>query len=209
MNNTFYCHPLHQSLAVITPPASEPVTTAEAKLWLRQEESEDDALIDSLISAARAYAEAAQKRQLLQATLRLSLDQFPVLTSSWRVDSNAITLPLPKLVSVSSITYIDQSGNSTVMSPSLYTVDKASQPGRIMPVYWQPWPTVRPQIGAVQVQYVAGYANAAAVPEATKTAIKLLVAHWYRNREAVGNVGGPIELAVSALLAVDAVGAYQ
>jgi uncharacterized phiE125 gp8 family phage protein len=31
----------------------------------------------------------------------------------------------------------------------------------------------------------AGYANAAAVPEAIKTAIKMMVAHWYANRETV------------------------
>lgn len=209
MNTTFYHHPLHQGLALVTPPASEPVTVAEAKLWLRQDIDDDDALIGSLITAARSYAEVVQKRQLMSATYKLALDQFPVWQRSWGNVGPSIVLPLPKLQSVTSVKYVDMSGTQQTLSTGRYVVDVISQPGRITPVYWQTWPTIRPQTGAVEVVYVAGYADAASVPEATKTAIKMLVAHWYRNREAVGTVGGKLEFSVASLLAIDAVGSYS
>jgi len=40
------------------------------------------------------------------------------------------------------------------------------------------------------------------VPEKVKSAIKLLVGHWYKNREAVvtGTVPRPLEMAVQSLL---------
>jgi len=45
-------------LQLVTPPVDEPVTLAEAKLHLRVDFDEDDALILALISAARQAAEA-------------------------------------------------------------------------------------------------------------------------------------------------------
>jgi len=208
-NTTFYNDPIPSGLSLVTPPASEPVTLAEAKLWIRQDIDDDDAIISSLISAGRVYAETYQKRQLMPATYKFVLDHFPQ-GGGWFSGGNSIRLPLPKLISVTNVKYVDPSGTLTTLydadNTSRVLIETVSQPARISPVYSQPWPVTRTQPGAVQVTYVAGYANAAAVPESTKTAIKLLVAHWYRNREAVGNVGGPLELAVKTLLDCDAVG---
>lgn len=52
---------------VTTPPAAEPVTKDEAKNWLRIEvaETTDDALITSLIIAARITAEKQMRRDLI------------------------------------------------------------------------------------------------------------------------------------------------
>jgi uncharacterized phiE125 gp8 family phage protein len=57
------------------------------------------------------------------------------------------------------------------------------------------WPaTACYNYGAVQVTFVAGYGNAAAVPADLKAAIKLLVGHLYENREAVTLGAMPAEL---------------
>jgi len=45
------------SLVITVEPAEEPVTTAEAKDHMRVDTSDDDTLIDGLITASRLYAE--------------------------------------------------------------------------------------------------------------------------------------------------------
>jgi hypothetical protein len=52
----------------------------------------------------------------------------------------------------------------------------------------------------VQITYLAGYGGAASVPKPAVHAIKMLVGHWYANREAIGSVGQNVPLGVHALL---------
>lgn len=205
--NGYGNQPLHVALSCTVPPASEPVTVDEAKAWARVELdfTTDDPIFESLIAAARSFAQVKQGRQLMPATYLLRLDQFPLGGFTWWNSGPALIVPYPKLRSVTSIVYTSQSGQSTTLDPSRYLVDTISQPGRITPTFSQPWPATRVQAGSVAITYVAGYADAAEVPDTTKTAMKLLINHWYRNREAVGNVGGPLAMAVDALLACDTV----
>ena len=53
------------------------MSLTEAKLHLRVEVTDDDALITALISAARQYAETLTQRQFVTATWKLVLDSFP------------------------------------------------------------------------------------------------------------------------------------
>ena len=52
-------------LQLVTPPAEEPVSLAEARLHLRVDFTDDDALITSLIAAARQAAETLTGRQFV------------------------------------------------------------------------------------------------------------------------------------------------
>jgi len=52
-----------------------------------------------------------------------------------------------------------------------------------VPAYQQTWPSTRSVANAVTIRFVCGYASAAAVPFSMLAAIKLLVGHWYSNRE--------------------------
>ncbi len=153
----------------------EPVTIAEAKAHMRVEHSRDDTLIGALITAARQSCENMLGRSLLEQTWRKTLDQFP----------DAIELPYPPILSVTSLQYIDDSGATQTLSAASYTLDSASEPGWLVPAYGYAWPTTQDVINAVTVTYKAGYGTAAnAVPEAIKTWIKIQVAHLYENREA-------------------------
>ncbi|MGH6951903.1 MAG: head-tail connector protein, partial [Vitreimonas sp.] len=62
------------SIVTITPPASEPVSLAEAKLFLRIDHAAEDGLIAMLISAAREAVEAGIGRALITRRVREDLD---------------------------------------------------------------------------------------------------------------------------------------
>lgn len=181
------------SISVVTQPTEEPISLSEAKLHLKQDSDADDSLISSLIVSARQYCESYVGQQLVTATRRLKLDCF----SGWRIE-----LPYPPLQSVTSVVYLDTGGNSTTLSGSDYTVDIYSMPGFVEPAYSKVWPTTRGVSNSVTITYVAGYGAALAVPDAVKSAMKLLIGHWYENRESVnvGNTTTALEMSVDALL---------
>jgi uncharacterized phiE125 gp8 family phage protein len=62
---------------LIEAPASEPISLAEAKNYLRVEHNADDTLIASQISAARIHVESRTRRALLTQTWRIVLDRWP------------------------------------------------------------------------------------------------------------------------------------
>ena len=167
---------LEQSLA----PTVEPLTSAETKLHLRVEITEDDALIGNLIKAARQYAEEYTRRQLITATWKLYLDEFP----------DVITLFRPPLQTTgTSIQYVDDNGITQTLAASVYQIDTTSVLPRIRPAYGQSWPSTRPIMNAVITTYKNGYGDAAtSVPEPIRQALRLLVGHWYENRESVSGV---------------------
>lgn len=157
-------------------PTVEPVSLTDMKLHLRVDISDDDDLITSLIKAARGYAEDFTNRTFITSTYELTLDSFV----------NPIYIPRPKLQSITSIVYTDTDGSSQTLSASSYTVDTASLIGRVVPVWGESYPSTRDTINAVVITYKAGYGDAATnVPEGIIAAIKLLVGHWYENRETV------------------------
>src|SRR3989442_14053609 len=116
------------SLAVVTPPGTEPVTRDEAKLHLRVTGTDDDAYIDGLITAAREYLEKIENRAFITQTLRMQLDSFPDLPNAtlkffiptYSVESylaRAISLMSGPLrlfrspcISITSIKYLDANG---------------------------------------------------------------------------------------------------
>ena len=65
------------SLKLVTPPATEPVTLAELKAWAKIDTDADDALITSLLAAARQAAEDYTRRSFITQSWRLTLDLEP------------------------------------------------------------------------------------------------------------------------------------
>ena len=154
--------------------ATEPISTAEAKAHLRVTSATDDTLIDGLVKVCRLVAENELRRSILPQTWQKTLDVFP----------GAIELPYPPATSVTSIKYLDSAGVQQTLAATEYTLDELSEPGWIVPAYNVTWPDTYATINAVEVVYVAGYANAAAVPQSIKQWILLHVGHLYENREA-------------------------
>ncbi len=165
------------ALTMVTGPAVEPVSVNEAKAHLRVDISDDDALIGGLITAARMHVEQNMKRALVAQTWELVMDRWPAL--------GYLRLPLPPLVSVTSIKYTDVDGVEGTFDVGNYLVDTDREPGRIVLKSAASWPAVElREVGGVRVRYVAGYGSTAGdVPRGIRQAILLLVGSMYENRE--------------------------
>lgn len=182
------------ALSLVSAPATEPLTIAEAKSHLRVDVDDENDLVTALIQAAREWVETFTHRALITQTWDLMLDDFPTNWASTAVHRTSMTdgaiwLPKAPLQTVTSINYIDSTGTTTLWAATNYTVDAPAGPwarvGRIVPNYAVIYPVTRLVPNSVTARFVAGYGAAAAVPVGIKAAIKLLIGHWYQNREAV------------------------
>ena len=182
---------LDHSLKRTLDPATEPVTLEEVKRQCNAVATDEDLAFDLWIAAAREMVEAAANRSLVTQTWRLQLSDWP---------DDEIELPRPPLQSVTSITYYDADGVQQTLSTDVYQVDADREPAIVVLKPNQSWPTHDYRHNGIVVTYVAGYGAESAVPARAKQAILLLVAHWYRVREAVGTVGAEVALAYQSLI---------
>jgi uncharacterized phiE125 gp8 family phage protein len=168
-------------LVQTTPPAVEPVSVEEARLFCRVDGVSEDALFAGLISAARQDAEMLLQRSLITQAWRLVLDGFP---------SRAIELDRGTVLAVSSVSYLDMNGSVQILPPAEYVTDLSGCPGRITPAFGKVWPPALPQIASVKVDFTAGFGPSAAdVPEGIKRWIKIRVATVFAHREEVAASG--------------------
>lgn len=173
-------------------PTLEPVTLAEVKASARVDITDDDDLINDLITTARVYIENLTGVSMMPQTWVMYLDRFPrdnaYETWPWHAYPRTILIPWYPVQSVSSITYLDSNGATQTIDPSTYTSDLVSRLARVSPGPAQSWPVnsplIIPQQNSVQVTFVAGYPDQTTVPQTLKLAVKLLVGLWYQNREA-------------------------
>ena len=172
-------------------PVNEIITTAEAKEYADIETSDDDDLIDMLIEAVTDRLQELTWRQFITATYTLTLHDFP--------DSGKpIIIPMPGLQSVSSITYNDENGDAQTFATSKYSVDTKSDPGMIHLTEGSYYPITENDINSVTITFVCGYGDDASdVPNNIKLAARMLVRHFYFNREALNCPGLSADVAFS------------
>lgn len=116
--------------------------------------TEEYTYIESLIRAFTHSAEEATQRALLPQTWELVLSGFP---------SDAIVLPRPPFISMTSFAYTDASGDEQTLagSPAEYRVIPSGErsKARVVPLSGASWPSTRTQGDAVTLTYRAGYAD--------------------------------------------------
>ncbi len=161
------------SWEVTAGPSVEPLSASDVKTWLKVTSSADDTLITNLIVAARQEAENYTGLKLISQTVKEYSDTFPS-------SRGELLLRFPLVSSITSVAYVDADGANQTFSS--YNSDLLSHPARLRPNYQTEWPTTKEQLKAVTITYVCGYTNAAAVPDAIKTALYLVIAKWYENR---------------------------
>jgi uncharacterized phiE125 gp8 family phage protein len=177
---------------LLTPPALEPVSLAEAKAHLRLETGDDDTLVSTLVTAARIQVEAATRRVLVSQTWRLTLQAWP---------DGPVVLPFAPASAVTRVAVYDAADVAAVQPASAYRLE-LDDPPRLVLI----GPVARPgrRVNGIEIDVTAGYGSSGlAVPQPLRQAIMLLVARWYENRDgiAVGSVPGAIADAYEALVA--------
>ena len=163
------------TFATITPPAAEPVTLPEAKNHLRLDSAIDDALVTSLVVAARQYLEAATGLWLITQTQRLYLDDWP-LSQVIQIDRG----PVQSLVSA--LVY-NAAGIAVPLSLQGHVLDGKARPARI---WLADQPATAKAINGIEIDFIAGFgATGNDVPGGLKRAILLHVGLMYELRGAV------------------------
>ncbi len=190
---------MNYRLSLVAGPAVEPVDLEAAKAHLRVDSPDEDDLIGGYCVSARQWAEAFTWRALIEQTWDMKFD--------YGLPSCIHKMPMPPLISVTSVTYIDGNGDSQTLASSQYTVDAPAGPhadfGRIVPAYGVSWPSTRSVINAATVRFKAGYGDDAEdVPQQIRDAIKLYIGDLYANRESAvtGTIVTPVTRAAESLL---------
>lgn len=160
---------------LVTAPATEPLTLNEVKLFLRVDDTTEDDLITSLITAARGLVEGHTWMPLISQTWAMQFDKDELNLLVWNINK-------APLISVSSITYYDSDNNIQTLAASSYEVDIYGSPARFR---IKTMPSVYDRMNALQLNFVCGYANAAAVPQPIKQALYMIIGHLYENRQDV------------------------
>lgn len=177
-------------LKIVSVDGSEPVTTAEAKTHARIDIADEDTYIGLLITAAREACETFCRADYIDRTYTMYLTGFP---------TGYLNLPRRPVDAISNVKYYDANGNLQTLSSAYYDFSAYTLPQQLWRQEDYTWPEVDDDRRfPVEVTFT----TAASVPEKIKVAIKMMVANWYENREAVvvGSGVAELPLAVKHLL---------
>jgi uncharacterized phiE125 gp8 family phage protein len=194
------------SLILVAGPAVEPLTAAEAKARLNIGDEVSDDVMKALISASRNMIDGRDGwlgRVLITQTWDMVLDRFPTSNYYYQEKGfypqevwypypqelwgmypatskkrHGITIPLPPLQQVVSVTYTDVNGAPQTLDPATYIVNKDA-PSDLSLVSGASWPSAALTPGAVVVRFIAGYGDKGSdVPEDIRMGITLQASHF-------------------------------
>jgi len=168
------------TLALLTPPALEPVTLVEVRRYLRLDATLEDELLTGLIKAARETLEQQTGLALISQKWRLYLDAWP--------KQGPVTIAKFPVRAIASVTAYRDDGKPVVLDAESLHLDRASRPAQLYPPSLQTG-----SVGGWEIDFDAGFGEAGAdVPDALRHAIMTLVAHWYEFRGAYSATQQPV-----------------
>lgn len=191
-------------LRLVTDATSEPILIGEAKQYCRVDTTDEDDLIRALIVAARRHVEKETGLALKTQTWAAVYDRWPdqqgqgfggpwwdgtrQVPISLITSTTTIEIPKRPFQAITHIKLRDAYGNLNTVNASVYFTEISDMRGRVNRVLGQVWPTIiLANSGAIEITFTAGFDAApyAGVPDDIKTAVKILVKHWFDNREPV------------------------
>jgi uncharacterized phiE125 gp8 family phage protein len=162
-------------LRIVIPPASYPVTLAEAKAQLRIDsgDTSNDVTISGLIPAATKFCQSLVQRVFVLQTLEWVLP-------CWR---ECLEIPIAPVLAdqVSSIKYVPWTTQvQATLDPTTYVVQTRGESCRIVPKFGTFWPLLFARSPEpLVVRFDAGYEDPADLPGNVKVAILLMLRHLY------------------------------
>jgi uncharacterized phiE125 gp8 family phage protein len=179
----------------------EPLDLDEVKEHLHVEGDRENAFLEELVAAARSYVENATERSILTQEWRLTLDRFPTWDDP---HGPVILLRRGPVQTVDRVAYIDVDGEEQVIDESEYVLDASQEPARLSLADGSTWPATKHRAAAVNIDATMGYGDE--VDHVTDRellhAIRLVIGHWYRNREGVvtGTISTALQHSLDELL---------
>lgn len=160
--------------SVVTVPAFlDPIELSEMKAFLKVEGTDEDSVIEAIISTATKFVEEHTGRSLMTQTRVMKMDYFPC--------SSTIELMYGPVQSVV-ITYYDEDATEQTLNSSEYWTELTARIPRV--VVKNNWPSTEDERpGAVTITTVCGYTNKTNVPRPIRDAIKMIGAHLFEHRE--------------------------
>ena len=156
---------------VTTDAVSEPISTAEAKAFLRVDGSDEDTLIDECVSAARRYAEEYTQRSFTAKT-------YTALFSDLQKWEDEFDLPYPPTASITSVHRVNSEGTETELVLNTGYYKRGLKDVTIRPIkqfnvsQWHP--------DSYKVVFVS---DATQMTAEVKMAMYKLIADFYENRQ--------------------------
>jgi uncharacterized phiE125 gp8 family phage protein len=169
------------SITIVAPPASEPISLAEAKLFLRVTHDAEDDLISAMITAAREAVEVYSGRVLITRRVIETFDQ-------WRFDpGGAVRLSVAPATEVHDIRVASADGGMDPLDPDDYAL--VSAPAPRIKFSGGPPPSPMSSIAGIEIEYEAGHGGSAQdAPEVLRQAIRLALAAAYEDRAGVAGL---------------------
>ena len=160
-------------------PTSYPVTVDEIKEFARIDGNDNDDLLETFLIGAIKDIEDYLGRALIIRTYKMIMDVW---------DKRDLELLYPPLISVTSITTVDEDDVETTYSDDYYFIITESIPGRVVIKrdFSLPTNTLRDQ-GGFRITYTAGYGSASDIPKPIKIAIMQWVTMIYEKRSMTDN----------------------
>ncbi|MGX1196385.1 head-tail connector protein [Parvibaculum sp. MBR-TMA-1.3b-4.2] len=172
-------------LRLVAPAEAPPVSLDTIKAHLNIVHDDFDALLRGYLVAAVELVEARTTRILAPATFEFRLDGWPC---------EPISLPAAPVRNVLTLSYIDEEGAEQSVDAAEWDWERETTGAKVWLSHLWTRPTLGRDHGAVRIGFEAGYDLPDTLesgddfdlllPERAVQAIKLLVGHWYRNREA-------------------------
>ena len=185
-----------QNISVRTVAPSALITTANLKTHLRVDGSDEDTYIDGLLSAATAMLEGVDGM----------LGGKALGSQTWTFETGRITgatalhLPITPVTSITSIDYYDADNAQQIATAGDFQFYSDDDNAILEPKTGNSWPTMYERADTLKITYVCGYDS---LPDTIPHMLKLIVGHWYENREAATDKKfEELPMAVQSILSV-------
>jgi uncharacterized phiE125 gp8 family phage protein len=154
-----------RALVRIQNPVSEPISLAEAKLYLRVDGSDDDIAIAALIGAVREKAEEYLRKSLVRQRWKLTYEDYAPL---------CVPLPRGPVLEILSVKRRDRDGGETVIGEGSYRLNARADMLRFESAILAP---------EIEIVYETGYGESEEVPSSIRQGMLVHLAALYEKRD--------------------------